>query len=153
MMPPPRKQSGRLPPPRPAKKPLFHVQEDLISGLGADKNSSYTSKIKAPIYNPKNKKPDIFELVDLSKSKLLIKKIAASMLSDAEKKFLIEAAGRHNVFNYSKIADYYAHASAEMQLLMEQSALVIIDFNKAIENGYIDFNEEIQKLYRRETNI
>jgi len=51
--------------------------------------------------------------------------------SDEEKKMLYIAATRHIVFNYQKIADYYAHSSKEMQHFIERSALVIIDFNKA----------------------
>ena len=47
------------------------------------------------------------------------------------------AATRHIVFNYSKIADYYTSASKEMQHLIERSALVIIDFEKAIQYGYV----------------
>ena len=47
-----------------------------------------------------------------------------------------DAAGRHNVFNYRNIAEYYAHAKPEMQRLMEKSALVIIDVDNAIANGY-----------------
>ena len=47
------------------------------------------------------------------------------------KDFLINAAYRHITFNYSNIADYYAHSSKEMQELMEESALIIIDFEKA----------------------
>ena len=56
------------------------------------------------------------------------------------------AASRHIVFNYSKIADYYAHASSEMQRLMEQSALVIIDIDDAIANGYVKLSKDIQEL-------
>ena len=47
-------------------------------------------------------------------------------------------------------ADYYAHASKEMQELMEDSALVIIDFGKAIEKGYIRLSDEIRNEYTRE---
>jgi hypothetical protein len=54
---------------------------------------------------------------------------------------------RHIVFDYQKIADYYAHASKEIQELMEKSALVIIDFNKAIQNGYVKLSHEIAKQY------
>ncbi|EEP88958.1 transcriptional regulator, partial [Yersinia kristensenii ATCC 33638] len=39
----------------------------------------------------------------------------------------MSAAERHTIFNFSKIADYYAHAPADIQALFEQSALVIID--------------------------
>ena len=100
-------------------------------------DNKYTNKIQAPIYEPKNKKPHILELVDKSKTHRLIKEIEASSLSYEEKTFLLDAARRHNVFNYEKIADYYAHSSKEMQHLMERSALVIIDFEKAIEYGYV----------------
>ena len=100
-------------------------------------DDKYTSKIKAPIYEPKNKKPHPLELFDNSKTKRLIQEIENSNIEDLEKRFLIEAAKRHTVFNYSKIADYYAHSSKEMQDLIEHSALVIIDFEKAIQYGYI----------------
>jgi hypothetical protein len=62
----------------------------------------------------------------------------------------MDAARRHNVFNYEKIADYYAHSSKEMQELMERSGLVIIDFEKAIQNGYVKLCDEIRKQYLEE---
>jgi hypothetical protein len=79
-----------------------------------------------------------------------MKEIDASNLSYDEKNFLIDAARRHTVFNYEKIADYYAHASKEMQQLMERSALVIIDFEKAIEYGYVKLSDDIRKQYLEE---
>jgi hypothetical protein len=110
----------------------------------------YSSKIEAPIYEPKNKKPHLMELVDKSKTHRLIKEIDASSLSYEEKNFLIDAARRHNVFNYEKIADYYAHATPEMQNLMERSGLVIIDFEKAIQLGYVKLCDEIRTQYLTE---
>lgn len=107
----------------------------------------YSSKIEAPIYEPKNLKPHILELVDKSKTHRLIKEIEASSLPIEEKQFLIDAARRHNIFNYEKIADYYAHSNKEMQHLMERSALVIIDFEKAIQYGYVKLCDEIRKQY------
>jgi len=115
-----------------------------------ERDDKYTTKIKAPIYEPKNKKPHILELCDYSKTKRLIHKIEMSGVDDEEKRFLIEAAKRHNVFNYSKIADYYAHATPEMQHLMERSALVIIDFDKAIQYGYVQLSDEIMNQYLTE---
>jgi len=113
-------------------------------------DDKYTSKIKAPIYEPKNKKPHPLELFDNSKTKRLIQEIENSNIEDLEKRFLIEAAKRHTVFNYSKIADYYAHSSKEMQDLIEHSALVIIDFEKAIQYGYIKLNDEITNQFLNE---
>ena len=79
-----------------------------------------------------------------------MKEIETSNLPYEEKMFLMDAARRHSVFNYEKIADYYAHASPEMQHLMERSALVIIDFEKAIEYGYVKLCDEIRKQYLEE---
>lgn len=110
-------------------------------------DQKYSSKIESPIYEPKNKKPHILELCNKSKTQRLINEIDKSNLSIDEKKFLIDAAKRHSVFNYEKIADYYAHSSKEMQHFMEQSALVIIDFEKAIEYGYVKLCEEIKTQY------
>jgi hypothetical protein len=112
-----------------------------------DEVQKYSSSIETPIYEPKNAKPHIMELVDKSKTLRLIQEIGASPLSEDEKKFLIDAAHRHSVFNYEKIADYYAHASKEMQNLMEKSGLVIIDFDKAIQYGYVKLCEDIRKQY------
>lgn len=110
----------------------------------------YTSKIEAPIYEPKNKQPHIIELVDKSKTHRLMKEIESSNVTYEEKMFLMDAARRHSVFHYEKIADYYAHATPEMQHLMERSALVIIDFEKAIQYGYVKLCEEIRKQYLEE---
>ena len=72
--------------------------------------------------------------------------IKNSNVSEEEKKFLKLAASRHIVFNYAKIADYYAHASKEMQELMEQSALVILDIDDAIANGYVKLSKDIERI-------
>lgn len=127
-------------------------QASLFSGqIEPDEDDSkYSGKIEAPIYEPKNKKPHLIELVDLSKSNSLIREILASDIPQDVKEFLIEAAKRHSVFNYEKIADYYAHTSPEIQSLMEKSALVIIDFGKAIQNGYVKLCEEIKGQYLEE---
>jgi hypothetical protein len=39
-----------------------------------------------------------------------------------------------------------------MQDLMEQSALVIVDFDKAIENGFATLNNELSNAYLDEQN-
>jgi len=110
----------------------------------------YTKNIEAPTYEPKNEKPKEEELYNEDKVKELIKKIGISNIEKEEKEFLIKAAYRHTVFNYQSIADFYAHSNKEVQELMEDSALVIIDFNKAIENGYVKLSKEVQELYDEE---
>lgn len=113
-------------------------------------DKKYSTKIEAPIYEPKNHKPHILELLDKTKTHRLLRDIDRSNLPIEEKSFLMDAARRHNVFNYEKIADYYAHATPEMQSLMEQSALVIIDFEMAIELGYVRLCDEIRTQYLTE---
>lgn len=110
-------------------------------------DDKYTAKIEAPLYEPKNQMPNILELLDNTKVKRMIIEIQNSNVSEEEKTFLIEAAKRHNIFDYSKIADYYAHASVEMQNLMERSALVIIDFEKAIQYGFVKLSEGVIQQY------
>ena len=120
--------------------------EDNAEESGQD-GQEYTRKIKAPVYEPKNKKPEILELFSIDKFNELILAIQSSGVTDQEKQFLILSAHRHIVFSFSKIADYYAHSGKEMQALMEQSALVIIDFDKAIEHGFVRLSKQIAQLY------
>ena len=110
----------------------------------------YHTGIEAPIYEPKNARPPLIFLCDDSKTRKLIREIDQSGLPEDEKQFLRMAAWRHAVFNYEQIADYYAHASAEMQKLMERSALVIIDFDAAIEGGFVKLCNEIRQQYYEE---
>jgi hypothetical protein len=112
-----------------------------------ENQTDYTDKITAPIYEPKNIKPHLFELFDKTRSIKLIQQIKESNVSLEEKQFLIDAANRLTVFNYEKIADYYAHSNSEMQNLMENLALVIIDFDKAIELGFVQLSEDIRTQY------
>jgi hypothetical protein len=122
---------------------MFGILED-------QDEKKYTTKIDAPIYEPKNQKPHILELYDNQKTKRLIREIDQSSLPTEEKMFLVDAARRHTIFNYEKIADYYANSSKEIQHLMERSGLVIIDFEKAIEYGYVKICEDIKNQYLEE---
>lgn len=115
-----------------------------------EQEHKYSNKIEAPIYEPSHVKPHIVTLCDASKTRTLIREINDSILPEEEKEFLRRAAWRHTVFNYERIADYYAHASAEMQRLMERSALVIIDFDRAIEDGFVKLCDDIREQYLEE---
>lgn len=110
----------------------------------------YSAKIEAPIYEPKKPAPDVRTLCNDGKTRSLIREIDESSLPELEKAFLRLAAYRHAVFNYEMAADYYAHATPEMQRLMERSALVIIDFNAAIEQGFVRLCDEIKGQFMEE---
>lgn len=111
-----------------------------------DNDDTYTSIVQSPIYKITSDKPSLHELVDRKKHEELITEINKSKINQDEKQFLQFAAQRHIVFNYAKIAEYYAHSEISMQNLMENSALVIIDFNKAIEKGFVKLQDMLEQL-------
>jgi hypothetical protein len=129
---------------------LDNLAENLSDESENEDFSPYTNKIKTPIYEVKGDKPKASELYDKSKTEELIKEIESFDLQEDIKKFLEEAACRHTVFNFRQIAEYYCHASKEIQHLFERSGLVIIDFNKAIENGFVHMTHEIGLLAGKE---
>lgn len=96
-----------------------------------------------PHYEITGEKPDLNELVDTTKADELLAEIAKADMPEDIKGFLRMAATRHYVFNYKKIAEYYAHADKNVQELMEASALVIIDFEDAIKNGFARLSEDM----------
>lgn len=110
-------------------------------------NNIYTNKITTPEYLPKNEKPAISDLFNLEKFNELVSKIEISNINSEDKKFLICAASCHIVFNYEKIADYYAHSDKDVQELMEDSALVIIDFDSAMAKGFVKLSQVIDEQY------
>lgn len=130
--------------------------DDLIdfdmSAFGFDFSSNddgknpYTPKVNIPQYEIQGDAPMLADLYDRQKTESFIDEINHSNVSEEEKKFLRYAAERHCVFNYANIAEYYVHATPEMQRLMEQSALVIIDFEDAIANGYVRLSNAMQEL-------
>ena len=129
-------------------------QKDLfgytpITEEGAN-DSKYSKKVSTPIYTPSGRPVSIYECYDHQKYLRMVRRIDNSNVSEEEKKFLRLAATRHIVFNFERIADYYASASKEMQELMEKSALVIIDFDKAIEEGFVQLNDNMRLLYEQE---
>ncbi len=124
---------------------------DIDDNIDTNDINRYSKKIKSPIYEPiESEPPKLEELFKVDKYDQLLNKIKEANIPEREKEFLRYAATRHLVFNYSAIAEYYAHAQKIMQELMEDSALVIIDFDKAIEAGYVRLSEEIADQYRKE---
>jgi hypothetical protein len=118
----------------------------------SSQENPYSQKINIPTYEPKGDKPSINDLYDETKTHDLIQEINNSNLDDEEKLFLISAATRHTVFNYANIANFYAHASKDCQQLMEKSALVIIDYDKAIEQGLVKLTKELDEMFGTESD-
>lgn len=126
--------------------------DELLSDLGEsgkgldDSGGHYTDKIKIPVYEPKGEKPAISELFCDERPEALIKRIEAAGLDEELSSFLIHGARRFTEFNYRKIADYYAHSPAEVQDIMESLALVIVDYDRAIEEGFIKLSKRLAEL-------
>ena len=124
----------------------FGFNLDFEEDLEEIEENPYTKKINIPQYELKGEQPELNELIDIDKTNQLIEEINKSNVSEEQKEFLIKSAQRHLDFNYSKIAEYYAHQDKEMQELMEKSALVIIDYEDAIKNGYVEISKDIEEM-------
>ena len=113
-------------------------------------DSVYTLKVESPVYAPTGVCPEVMELVDTSKAEAI-----QARIEEAEKderlpaevaSFLRAAATRHYRFNYEQIAEFYSHAPEDIQALFEGSALVIVDFDQAIEHGWVRVCERLCSL-------
>jgi ParB-like chromosome segregation protein Spo0J len=124
-------------------KDIFSKLEDEIASLDSDK---YTTKIAVPIYEVKGEKPALSDIFDRKKTLELAAEIEQSDMPSDIKAFLLAAAERHTKFNYENIAEFYAHADEPLRKLMRDSALVIIDYDEAIEGGYIKLTKELMEL-------
>jgi len=137
---------------------LFYPDEldAIINGMDGEQDGAgggdepYSREIKSPVYEPKNEKPELSALFDDSRTRQLVGAIDAADMPEDVKAFLRIAAQRHTVLHFNRIADYYAHAPADVQRLMEDSALIIIDFKRAIELGYVELTKNIAELVRDE---
>lgn len=126
---------------------VLETLEEVVDEL----ENLYTTKINIPQYEITGDEPKISELVDKEKTDNLIEEIEKSNISEEQKEFLKIAATRLYTFNYSNIAEYYAHQDKEMQEIMEKLALVIIDIRNAIANGYVELSTKLEDMLNDET--
>jgi len=124
---------------------------ELAQETTIDSDPNYERKVEAPIYEPKSDNPPPIEtLYDQSKTNQILERIERAELPDKIKVFLRAAAARHTVFDYEQIAEFYAHADKSTQTLFEDSALVIIDFNSAIEKGFVKLVGDLADAYDKD---
>lgn len=129
-------------------------EELLQSGGPGDDGPAYTQAVNIPQYEVVGPEPPVSELRDETRADQL----RARILEAADKTplpadvrdYLLAAAARHTVFDYRKAAEFYPHASAEVQALMEESALVIIDIGDAIRLGYAKLMDTLTDLRERD---
>lgn len=125
------------------------LKTDLLFDIDDNFNRDrYTNVIPKIQYVPKERTaPSEFSLYNTDKYDSLVKDIKDKNLPKDIEKFLLLSATRHIVFNYARIAEYYCHANKDVQELMEKSGLVIIDFDDAMENGFIELTKHLEELY------
>ena len=113
--------------------------------------NTYTHRIVTPVYEITGDCPKTEELVDRTRAESLLEEIDRTPgLPDAVRDFLRIAAMRHYVLHFDRIAEFYAHAVPPVQRLMENSCLVIIDYDRAIELGYVQMARALADEYDRE---
>jgi len=123
---------------------------ELLSREELGLSDAYTKKVTAPVYKPKGKKPIVEMLYDRTKTDALVGAINKAGLPADLTAFLLIAAERHTVFSYANIAEYYCHASKPVQKLMEDSALVIIDYKDALAGGFVQLTKRLGELAEQE---
>lgn len=119
-------------------------------GSGEPVDPNYARQVEAPVYEIKGDRPDVSELRDNTRTLALEAAVEESDAPDDVKEFLRAAAARHTVFDYEKVAEFYAHASPSVQRLFEASALVIIDFESAVEGGFVTLTKAMADAYDEE---
>jgi hypothetical protein len=113
-------------------------------------DDKYVRRVESPIYEPSGPAPALEDLIDRTRTDELRAEIGAADVPPDVAEFLLASAERHTVFRYDRIANYYAHASAAIQRLMESSVLIIVDFDRAIELGYVKLNDTVSTLFHEE---
>lgn len=125
---------------------IFNDADFLNNDLDAPKNNPYTKKIATPIYEPKGILPNISELCDTKIYAEKIKQIQDAEIPQELKEFLKFSATRFLKFDFAKIAEFYAHQDRQVKEIFENLLLVFIDYNRALEAGYIELVDTIEKL-------
>ena len=130
---------------------LVDMPEGSDGDEGEIETEKYSTKTNIPQYEIQGLNIKLSDCIDKQKYVELLKEIENSTVSNAQKKFLKLAATRHIRFIYKNIAEYYASTNSEMQRLMEHSALVIIDIDDAIRNGYARLTKEVMAARKRDS--
>ena len=118
----------------------------------AENQDKYSTETRIPQYTPSENAPAITDIIGTGKVDALLAEIEEANITESEKEFLRIAAYRHAIIDFDKVADYYAAASEEMQELMERSALVLIDLDDAIANGYTTLSDNLSEMMEDEIN-
>jgi len=111
-----------------------------------DLNEQDLFDIEIPFYTPSSIVPDINELANLDKTKLLIDKINLLEVENELKEVLKARASFFTDFNFQKIADYYSSQDEKIQEVFKDLGLVILAPKEALERGFVELSESVFEL-------
>lgn len=126
-------------------EPITAEDEELVN--------PYSTNCESPIYEIRGECPTEDELVDRTKVDELLAGIESADIPPQVADFLRVCAYRHAVIDFELVAEYYAHAPKNVQQLMEDNALVIIDFDNAVRNGFVRMGKDLQAIYDKNKEI
>jgi len=111
-----------------------------------DLNEKDLFDIEIPFYTPSEIVPDVNELANLDKTKLLIDKINLLEVENELKEVLKARASFFTDFNFQKIADYYSSQDEKIQEVFKDLGLVILAPKEALERGFVELSESVFEL-------
>lgn len=118
------------------------VETEVDENLKNELDNKFSANLGTVIYEPKETNHSPEDLYNIDES--IFDEIDALNSSDELKKFLKLRACWLAELSFDKIADYYAYqATPEEQAIFEKLALVLLDRDKLIENGYSDLLKDI----------
>ncbi len=115
----------------------------------------YTGKFSIPPYEPSEEDVSLDDCIDVDQYVQLLESINASLdageIGQNEARFLKLCATRWIKFHYGKSAQWYAtKASPAMKTLMEKSAMVLVDLDKAMEYGIVKGTKYVDRVLKRD---
>lgn len=111
-----------------------------------DLNEQDLFDIEIPFYTPSAIVPDVNELANLDKTKLLIDKINLLEVENELKEVLKARASFFTDFNFQKIADYYSIQDEKIQDIFKDLGLIILAPKEALERGFVELSESVFEL-------
>jgi hypothetical protein len=142
---------------------LKDIQEAIKRGLRIDlslfgldddmrKIRNYSLDTTKIFYEPRGVKPEVSELYDATEAEKLLEEVRK--VEDAElRRFLEYSAIRFVRWRFDKIAEYYAHSDDNVKAIFRRLALVIVDFDEALERGWVKLTERIFELLREANRV
>ena len=111
-----------------------------------DLNEEDLFDIEIPFYTPSQIVPNINELANLDKTKLLIDKINLLEIDNKLKEILKARASFFTDFNFQKIADYYDKQNQEVKELFKDLGMIILAPKEALKRGFVELSESVFEL-------